>query len=85
MALNYFFWHQSIKGKNVYVVDNHHKALAAWALIRRHRPEAFGDSVIAKLLSGIATIRYVSNPGFLLVCDLFFKRPAMLGIQVKIP
>lgn len=35
MALNHFFQHQSIKGKDVYVVDDHHKALAAWALIRR--------------------------------------------------
>lgn len=35
MALNHFFQHQSIKGKYVYVVDDHHKALAAWALIRR--------------------------------------------------
>jgi uncharacterized HAD superfamily protein len=29
MALNYFFQHQSIKGKNVRVVGDHHKVLAA--------------------------------------------------------
>lgn len=35
MALNQFFQRHSIKGKDVYVVDDHHKALAAWALVRR--------------------------------------------------
>lgn len=40
MALNHFFQHQSIKGKDVYVVDAHHKALAAWALIRRQMDAA---------------------------------------------
>jgi hypothetical protein len=40
MALNQFFQHHSIKGKDVYVVDDHHKALAAWALIRRSMERA---------------------------------------------
>lgn len=40
MALNQFFQHHSIKGKDVYVVDDHHKALAAWALIRRQMDAA---------------------------------------------
>jgi hypothetical protein len=35
MPLNQFFKHHFIKGKDVYVVDDHHKALAAWALVRR--------------------------------------------------
>jgi len=35
MALNQLFQHQQIRGKDVYVVDDHHKALAAWALVRR--------------------------------------------------
>lgn len=35
MPLNTFFKHHAIKGKDIYVVDHHHKALAAWVLIRR--------------------------------------------------
>jgi hypothetical protein len=35
MPLNQFFKHHSIKGKDVYVVDDHHKALAAWVFVRR--------------------------------------------------
>lgn len=35
MPLTSLFDHLSIKGKDVYVVDDHHKALAAWTLIRR--------------------------------------------------
>lgn len=35
MPLTSLFMHVSIKGKDIYVVDDHHKALAAWALIRR--------------------------------------------------
>lgn len=35
MALSQFFRHRSIKGKAVWIVDDHHKALAAWALVRR--------------------------------------------------
>ncbi|MFA7350682.1 MAG: hypothetical protein WC009_07965 [Methylotenera sp.] len=35
MPLNTFFKHNVIKGKDIYVVDDHHKALAAWALVRR--------------------------------------------------
>lgn len=35
MPLTSLFDHFSIKGKDVFVVDDHHKALAAWALIRR--------------------------------------------------
>jgi len=35
MPLNTFFTHQAIKGKDIYVVDDHHKALAAWVLVRR--------------------------------------------------
>jgi hypothetical protein len=35
MALNQFLQHHSIKGTDIYVVDDHHKALAAWALTRR--------------------------------------------------
>ena len=35
MSLGRFFdWHR-VAGKAVYVVDDHHKALAAWALTRR--------------------------------------------------
>lgn len=40
MALNQFFQHHTIKGKDVYVVDDHHKALAAWALVRRSMESA---------------------------------------------
>lgn len=40
MALNQLFQHHSIKGKNIYVVDNHHEALAAWALTRRKLRDA---------------------------------------------
>lgn len=35
MALSRFFKHEVIRGKDVYVVDDHHKVLAAWTLIRR--------------------------------------------------
>jgi hypothetical protein len=35
MPLNTFFKHHAIKDKNIYVVDDHHKALAAWVLVRR--------------------------------------------------
>lgn len=35
MALDHFFQKRSIKGKEVFIVDDHHKALAPWALIRR--------------------------------------------------
>lgn len=35
MALDQFFQTRSIKGKEVFIVDDHHKALAAWAPIRR--------------------------------------------------
>lgn len=35
MSLNPFFQHRVIQGKDIYVVDDHHKALAAWALVRR--------------------------------------------------
>lgn len=40
MSLSQFFSLQTIKGKNVYVVDDHHKALAAWALVRRSMADA---------------------------------------------
>ena len=40
MPLNRFFKHHTIKGKDVYVVDDHHKALAAWVLVRREGPVA---------------------------------------------
>lgn len=35
MPLTSLFNHLSIKGKDVYFVDDHHKAFAVWALIRR--------------------------------------------------
>lgn len=35
MALSDEFEHRVIKGKNIYVVEAHHLALAAWALVRR--------------------------------------------------
>lgn len=35
MPLNNFIKLQTIKGKDIYVVDDHHKALAAWVLVRR--------------------------------------------------
>lgn len=35
MALSDEFEHRVIKGKDIYVVDAHHHALAAWALVRR--------------------------------------------------
>lgn len=34
-ALESFFALKEIKGKQVFVVDDHHKALAAWVLVRR--------------------------------------------------
>lgn len=40
MPLDQFFTPRAIKGKPVYVVDDHHKALAAWALVRRSMPDA---------------------------------------------
>ncbi|WP_022976813.1 UPF0489 family protein [Nevskia ramosa] len=39
MSLTSFFQHHVIKGKDIYVVDDHHKALAAWALVRRSLAE----------------------------------------------
>lgn len=35
MALDSLFGRRTIRGKTVYVVDDHHKALAAWALYRQ--------------------------------------------------
>lgn len=35
MALNDKFEHRVIKGKDIYVVEAHHHALATWALVRR--------------------------------------------------
>ena len=35
MPLTKCFNHQQVKGKDIYVVDDHHKALAAWVLVRR--------------------------------------------------
>lgn len=35
MTIQDYFQHRHIAGKDVYVVDDHHKALAPWALIRR--------------------------------------------------
>lgn len=35
MPLSQFFTLHAIKGKDIFVVDDHHKALAAWALVRR--------------------------------------------------
>ena len=35
MYLSSLFKHQGIGGKDVYVVDDHHYALAPWALMRR--------------------------------------------------
>ncbi|KAB0773157.1 UPF0489 family protein [Pseudomonas aeruginosa] len=35
MQLTTLFKHHAIKGKDIYVVDDHHKALAAWVLVRR--------------------------------------------------
>lgn len=40
MPLNQFFTFHAIKGKDVHVVDDHHKALAAWALVRRSMASA---------------------------------------------
>jgi hypothetical protein len=40
MPLSQFFTLLAIKGKDVYVVDDHHKALAAWALVRRSMANA---------------------------------------------
>lgn len=40
MPLSEFFTRHAIKGKDVYVVDDHHKALAAWALVRRSMANA---------------------------------------------
>lgn len=40
MPLSQFFTLHAIKGKDVYVVDDHHKALAAWALVRRSMTNA---------------------------------------------
>ncbi len=35
-----FFELRTIHGKDVYVVDDHHKAMAAWSLIRRSSGDA---------------------------------------------
>lgn len=40
MTLDTVLQRYDINGKNVYVVDDHHKALAAWALVRRTLPNA---------------------------------------------
>lgn len=40
MALTNLFGHHVIFGKDVYVVDDHHRVLAAWALIRRRLDRA---------------------------------------------
>lgn len=40
MTLNTFFARHVINGKEVYVVDDHHKALAAWTLVRQSRSDA---------------------------------------------
>lgn len=40
MTLADLFRHQKICGKDVFVVDDHHKALAPWALIRRQMGRA---------------------------------------------
>lgn len=39
MALSDEFEHRLIKGKDIYVVEAHHHALAAWALVRRALPQ----------------------------------------------
>lgn len=40
MQLNAYFQHYVDLGKDIFVVDDHHKALAAWALVRRNLPRA---------------------------------------------
>lgn len=40
MQRDRYFQHHVFQGKDIYVVDDHHKALAAWALIRRQLPFA---------------------------------------------
>ena len=40
MALSQEFEHRVIKGKDIYVVEAHHHALAAWALVRRCTEQA---------------------------------------------
>lgn len=40
MALSEEFEHRVIKGKDIYVVEAHHHALAAWALVRRSSAHA---------------------------------------------
>lgn len=35
LPLNTFFKRHAIKGKDIYIVDDHHKVLAAWVLVRR--------------------------------------------------
>lgn len=40
MALNQLFKKHTIKGKSIYVVDDHHKVLAAWSLVRRSMSKA---------------------------------------------
>jgi hypothetical protein len=40
MSKDQFFLHKNVKGKDVYIVDSHHKTLQAWALIRRSIPDA---------------------------------------------
>lgn len=38
--LSEFLQHYVIQGKDLYVVDDHHKAMAAWTLVRRSLPIA---------------------------------------------
>ena len=38
--LNRYFERREISGKAIFIVDDHHKALAAWALLRRDRASA---------------------------------------------
>ena len=40
VSLEPYFRRENIGGKDVYVVDDHHKALAPWALVRRMSPQA---------------------------------------------
>lgn len=40
MTLAHLFQHQNICGKDVYVVDDHHRAQAPWALVRRQLGQA---------------------------------------------
>jgi hypothetical protein len=40
MTLAHLFRHQNIGGKDVYVVDDYHRALAPWALVRHQLGQA---------------------------------------------